>query len=79
MKIKLGSSYGIVLKDINLKKKLISILFSKVNLSKYRFNMLNQINKLKFLKMNEHYFSPNFRGVNYIMLFTKIDNKNIVY
>ena len=27
-------------KDINL-KKLISILFSKVNLSKYRFNMLN--------------------------------------
>ena len=75
MKIKLGSSYGIVLKDINLKKKLISILFSKVNLSKYRFNMLNQLNKLKFLKMNEHYFSPNFRGVNYIMLFTKIDNK----
>ena len=74
MKIKLGSSYGISIKDNNIKKKIINLLFSKINLSKYRFNMLDSINKLNFLKNNTHYFSPNFRGVNYIMVFTKINN-----
>ena len=75
MKVKFGSSYGILLKDINLKKYIINYLFSNIDLSKYRYNMLKSENNLEFLKNNNHYVCPNFKGINYLILFMTKDNK----
>jgi hypothetical protein len=57
--------------------------------------MLENVQQLNFLKMNEHYVSPNFKGFNYFLLFYKfkdniqknkessyciaIDKKNLSY
>jgi hypothetical protein len=50
--------------------------------------MLETINQLNFLKTNEHYFSPNFKGYNNFLIFYKfnntphcviIDKKNLSY
>lgn len=75
MKIKFGSGYGILLRDINLKKNIVSYLFSNIDLSKYRYSMLKNDKNLNFLKNNKHYVSPNFKGINYLMIFMNIDNK----
>jgi hypothetical protein len=60
--------------DNNIKYKVIDYLYSKLDLSKYRYNILNNIQKLKFLQENEHYISPNFKGYNYLLLLLNIDN-----
>ena len=75
MKIKFGSSYGILLKDINLKKNIVNYLFSNIDLSKYRYSMLKNEMNLSFLKNNKHYVSPNFKGINYLVIFMLLDNK----
>lgn len=75
MKVKFGKSYGILIKDINLKKSIMEYLFSNIDLSKYRYKMLNDENNLEFLKNNKHYVSPNFKGINYLMIFIEINNK----
>lgn len=36
--------------------------------------MLENLNQLNFLKNNDHYVSPNFKGYNYFLIFTKINN-----
>ena len=38
--------------------------------------MLDNIQKLDFLKDNIHYVSPNFKGYNYLIIFMKLSNKN---
>lgn len=75
MKVKFGKSYGILIKDINLKKNIMEYLFSNIELSKYRYRMLKDENNLEFLKKNQHYVSPNFKGINYLMIFIEINNK----
>ena len=47
-----------------IKNKVIDYLYSKLDLSKHRYILLTQIQKLKFLADNEHYVSPNFKGFN---------------
>ena len=71
-----GNSKGIILNDIKLKTELIEYLFNSTDSSKFRYVMLNNIQKLNFLKDNPHYVTPNFRGLNYITIFKKINNKN---
>ena len=72
-KIVLGGSEATVV-DSDVKNKVIDYLYSKLDLSKHRYIMLNNIQKLKFLQDNEHYVSPNFKGYNYLVL---IDNFSI--
>ena len=69
-KIMLGNTYGYIVDDDNelkLKQITIDYLYSSIALSKYRYTILNSIEKLKFLQSNEHYVSPNFRGNNYLL------------
>jgi hypothetical protein len=66
-KIVFGSSDGFLL-DGEIKQKAIDFLYSNLDLSKFRYMMLNTTQKLKFLQDNEHYVSPNFRGYNYLVL-----------
>jgi hypothetical protein len=61
--------------DNNIKQKVIDFLYLKLDLSKFRYIILNNVQKLKFLQENEHYVSPNFKGYNYLLLMLTIDNK----
>lgn len=74
-KITFGSSEGYLVLDNNIKQKVIDYLYGSINLSKFRFTMLNNIQRLEFLKENEHYVSPSFKGFNYFLIFMNIDDK----
>ena len=71
-----GNSNGIIINDLTKKNKIIDFLFNNINLSKYIYNILNNIQRLNFLKQNEHYVSPNYKGYNYYLLFLNIDKNN---
>jgi hypothetical protein len=73
-KLTIGNSDGYLLGGDN-KQKIIDYLYSMLDLSKYRYMMLNSIQKLKHLQENEHYVSPNYKGYNYLLLMTTIDSK----
>ncbi len=73
---KFGSCDALIINDLDIKNKIICYLFNSVNLSKYRYNMLDNIQQLQFLKSNPHYVSPNFKGYNYFLIFTKINNNS---
>lgn len=73
---KLGNSEATVINDLSIKNKIIDYLFNSIEMSKYRFNMLDNLQKLNFLKDNIHYVSPNFKGFNYFLIFTNINNIN---
>jgi len=74
-KISFGSEEGYLITDFSVKQKIIDYLYNSLNLSKHRFIMLNNIKKLEFLKDNEHYVSPSFKGFNYFLIFINIDGK----
>ena len=72
-KTKFGMADAIILTNIELKNKIVNFLFNSIDLSLYRYNILTNIQKLQFLKENEHYVAPNFLGYNYLLLFLTID------
>ena len=73
-KIVLGGGDGYILEGES-KQKAIDYLYSNLDLSKFRYNMLNTIQKLKYLQDNEHYVSPNFKGYNYLLLMFSQNDK----
>ena len=73
---KLGNSDATVINDLSIKNKIIDYLFNSLEMSKYRFNMLDNLHKINFLKDNIHYVSPNFKGFNYFLIFVNINNIN---
>ena len=75
-KVVLGNSDGLLV-DYDTKQKVIDWLYSKLDLSKYRYIILNNVSKLKFLQENEHHVSPNFKGYNYLLIMVKINDKNL--
>jgi hypothetical protein len=77
-KITIGKSEGFLLteNETNLKIKILDYLYNTINLSKLRYGMLDNIQKLTFLKENEHYVTPNYKGLNYFLIFVSIENKN---
>lgn len=74
-KTKFGNSEALIINDLDLKNEIIDYLFNSLSLSKYRYVMLNNLQRLKFLKQNPHYVSPNFRGYNYLIIFMQIKGK----
>ena len=77
-KITMGNSEAILLNDNEreLKIKIIDYLYTTLNLSDLRYLMLDNISKLKYLHDNEHYVTPNYKGINYFLIFTKLFDKN---
>lgn len=59
------------------KKIIIEYLYSNLDLSNYRYNLLNSIERLEYLQNTEHYISPNFKGQNYLLILLKINKNNI--
>jgi len=80
-KIQTGNAEGILLtdNDIELKNKVIDYLYEKINLSSLRYVILDNIQKLKFLQENEHYVSPNYKGINYLLIFMTIMGKSYTF
>lgn len=72
----LGQSEGYMLYN-DIKNKVIDYLYSKINLSKHRFIILDTTQKLKFLQETQHYVSPNFKGYSYLLMMMTIDNKRL--
>lgn len=86
--VKFGESDAIVVNDVDFKNKIIDYLFSSIDISKYRYNILENTQQLYHLKLNEHYVSPNFKGYNYFLIFNRhnnvpycvaVDRKNLSY
>lgn len=76
---RLGYGKSNIITNYNDKKTILNYLYSNLNLSNYRFQILDNINKLEFLKENNHYVSPNFYGINYLIIFMKLNNKNSTF
>jgi hypothetical protein len=75
-KVLFGNNYGYLI-DNSIKEKIIDFLYTKIDLSKYRYIILNTFNNLKYLKDEKHYVSPNFKGNNYLLIMVTINNKQI--
>ena len=73
---KLGNYDATIINDLSIKNKIIDYLFNSIEMSKYRFNMIDNLQKLNYLKDNIHYVSPNFKGFNYFLVFISINNIN---
>lgn len=71
-----GNSKGLVINDLNIKNKIIDSLFDSLDLTKYRYKILKDMNNMNFLINNPHFVTPNYKGLNYYLLFTEINNKN---
>ena len=76
LKYTIGNDDGTLINDLEIKTKIIDYLFNSVNLSNFRFKMLESLDHLNFLKKNTHYVSPNFYGYNYFLIFTKINSSS---
>jgi hypothetical protein len=68
---------ALVVQLIKDKSTVVDFLYSKIDLSKYRYNILNHVDKLKFLQENIHFVSPNYNGFNYLIIFMKLNNENV--
>jgi hypothetical protein len=77
-KIIFGNTDAIITNN-EIKTTVINYLYLKLDLSKYRYNILNTIQKLNFLQDNEHYVSPNFKGYNYLLIMMKINDENMCF
>jgi hypothetical protein len=49
----------------------------KSNKTEVNQRVLNSINRLEYLRDNHHYVSPNYKGLNYLLILINIDDKNI--
>lgn len=76
MVYKLGNDSALVIKSFQEKKNIINFLFNNIDLNNFRFQILNNISNLEFLKNNEHFVSPNFKGINYLLVFARINDVN---
>ena len=75
-KIIIGNSDAFLISETDIKNKIIDYLYSQLNLSKYRYGILDNIQKLNFLQENEHYISPNYKGHSYFLIFMIINLKS---
>ena len=73
-KTSLGNGEGIIVFN-DIKSKIIDYLYTKINLSKYRFIMLDNIHKLNTLAERTHYVGPNYKGYSYLLIMITIENK----
>ena len=54
--VKFGESEAIVINDLDFKNKIIDYLFNTIDISKYRYNLLDSTQQLNFLKLNDASF-----------------------
>ncbi len=63
--------------DISEKKLVIDYIYSKINISKFKYKLLENYTDLSsFQDSNKFYVSANFSGSNCLLVFCKMKNKN---
>jgi len=63
--------------DNSEKKLLVNYIYSQINISKYKYKLLETTNDLEgFNDSSKYYVSANFSGSNCLLVFCKIRNKN---
>jgi hypothetical protein len=58
-----------------IKHQLLSYLYSAVEIAKYKYKILEYDADLFFLKETPYFVSPNYNGINGLMVFTRIRDK----
>lgn len=62
-----------VLENWDVKKKVISLLYDKLNLHGFRYTIISEQNHVDTLQKNQHYILMNYISRNYLLMFFFID------
>ena len=65
--------------DHNLKQQLIKYIYSTVELSNFKYKIIEYESDLPLLSKQKHFVSANFSGSNCLLVFTKMRNKYCSY
>jgi hypothetical protein len=57
------------------KSDILSFIYDKLDLAQYKFKFAKQEDDLKQLKDGKYYLSPNYNGINCLLIFVKIKEK----
>ncbi|MBA42584.1 MAG: hypothetical protein CMF62_01060 [Magnetococcales bacterium] len=63
------------IKNNYIQNQVINYVYKKVELANFKFRIINSEDDLKQLRNNNHYLSPNYNGINCLMVFKKIKDK----
>lgn len=61
--------------NLDISKQLLNYIYSSVEMSKYKYNMLKTEDDLHMLDVQKYKVSPNYNGINCLLLFVKIRDK----
>jgi hypothetical protein len=61
--------------DKDIKNQIIDFVYNKLNLKTLNYKIINSVDDLKSLKDNKHYCRPNYKGINSLLICTKINNR----
>lgn len=76
--IEFGNNTNAIQVTGDLRDYVIDTLYSKINVSKYRYNILYQ-KELSLLKSNKYHVTLNNFGLKYFVMFTKYRNKKYCF
>ncbi len=62
--------------DLSEKKLLIDYIYSKIDISKFKYKLLENYSDLASFQDSKFYVSANFSGSNCLLVFCKLKNKN---
>jgi hypothetical protein len=73
---KYQNSNGVNNYDISEKKMMIDYIYSNINISKFKYKLLENYSDLSNFQDSKFYVSANFSGSNCLLVFCKLKNKN---
>ena len=66
--------------DLNEKKMIIDYIYSNINISKFKYKLLENYSDLSsFQDSSKFHVSANFSGSNCLLVFCKLKNKNYTF
>jgi len=61
--------------DLSVKYDIIDYVYSSINVSKYRYKMIEYMSDLYHIKENSYSITPNYNGINSLMIFIKLADR----
>ena len=68
-------NYNKFINDTFVKNKLISYIYDKIEVRKYKYDLIKYKNDFPNITNEKHFVSPTYNGINGLMVFTKIKDK----
>ena len=72
-RIIIGKSFGQIINE-EIKNFIINYLYTLIDLTLYRYTILDSLDTLNLLKNNKYYVSTNLKGNNYFLILIYIEN-----